>query len=51
MIHKRAVAGSDLDTHCGIAGLVQFAQNVSEGEHGPDDNSVLFGEKSIQDWE
>lgn len=51
MIHKRTVAGSNLVTHCGVDHLVQFAQNVSEGEHGPYDNSVLFGKKSIQDWE
>lgn len=51
MIHKRTVAGSNPGTHCGVDRLVQFAQNVSEGEHGPDDHSVLFGKKSIQDWE
>lgn len=43
MIHQRTVAGSNPDTHFGVDHLVQFAQNISKGKHGPDNDSVLFG--------
>ena len=42
MIHQRTVAGSNPDTHSGVDFLVQFAQNISKGKHGSDDDCFLF---------